>query len=142
MKRSRLTWNFIVIMLLVPLAAFSAIDHDTPNPTFGTQLSDCSAFFGLLSQSKSEFAEGMKGFAFAATNYSIVAFADASKAEVEAGKSMLRLADEFPNLMHDKAAFGNKFSTCVSALKTAELELRPRMDETTKKLIPEMFREK
>ncbi|MYM71324.1 hypothetical protein GTP56_03830 [Duganella sp. FT134W] len=131
-----------MITLLVPLAAFATTDHDSPNPSFGTQLSGCSAFFNLLSQSKSEFSEGMKGFAFAATNYSIVAFADASKAEVAAGKSMLSLADEFPNLMHDKAAFEKKFLTCVATLKTAELELRPRMDSTTKELVPEIFGEK
>lgn len=131
-----------MITLLVPLASFAATDHESPDPTFGTQLSGCSAFFNLLSQSNSEFSKGMKGFAFAATNYSIVAFADANKAEAAAGKSMLSLVDEIPNLMQDKAAFENKFLSCVSALKTAELELRPRMDITTKELVPEMFGEK
>lgn len=140
MKRLALT--MAAMTLVAPLVAFAAPDAGKPDPTFGTRLSDCSAFFGLLSQSQSEIAEGMKGFALAATAYAIVAFADDRQAAIEVGKSTVSLADEFPNLSRDRAAFENKFLTCVSALKAAELELRPRMDEITKNLVPEMFGEK
>jgi hypothetical protein len=138
----RFTKKVSAMIFLAPMMACAATNADKPDPTFGAQLSDCSAFFGLLSQSNSEFSAGMKGFSLASTSYAIVAFSDPGKFEIETGKSMVRLVDEFPNLKQDKTAFENKFTTCVSVLKTAELELRPLMDETTKQLVPEMFLDK
>jgi len=135
----RLTQIFLTTFILLPLLARAATDEIKPEPTPGKHLLDCSAFFGLLSQSKSEFAGGLKGFAFAATSYATVAFADQQQAEAEAGKSMVHLAYEIQKLQQDPASFRSKFETCIAVLKTAELELRPRLDETMKALIPEIF---
>jgi hypothetical protein len=131
----RLTQNVAAVILLGPLLVSTGTAEGKPDPILGTSLSDCSAFFGLLSA----FSEGMKGFALAATSYAIFAFDDQRQAESAAGKSMVQLADEMPKLQEDQIAFKNKLETCVSILKTAELELRPRMDETMKTLVPKLF---
>lgn len=134
----RLTRNVATIIFLAPLLVFAA-GESKPDPTLGTRLTDCSAFFGLPSQTKTEFAGGLKGFALAATSYATVAFPDQRKFETEIGKSMVDLTDEIPKLQQDQVAFKNKFETCLSVLKTAEIELPPGMDETMKTLVPEMF---
>lgn len=136
----RLARNVAAITLLAPTLIFNAFAESKPDPTLGTSLSDCSAFFGLLSQAQSQFSEGMKEFALAATSYAAVAFSKPREAETAVGKSMVRLSDEFPKLQRDQEAFKYKFETCLSTLKIAELELRPQLDETTKALVPEYFR--
>ncbi len=92
-----------------------------------------------MSQSKSEFSEGMKAFAFAATSYATVEFANERQVEIEAKKSMALLADELSTLQQNQEALKGKLETCVSVLKAAEVELRPRMDELMKALVPEIF---
>jgi len=109
------------------------------DPTRGKRLLDCGAFFGLLSQSKSEISDGMKAFALAATSYATVEFANERQVEIEAAKSMALLADELPTLQQDQEALKRKLGTCISVLKSAEVELRPRMDEVMKTLVPEIF---
>jgi len=128
-----------VIICLASSFASAATDETRSDPTRGKHLLDCAAFFGLMSQSKSEFSEGMKVFAFAATSYATVEFANERQVEIEAKKSMALLTDELSTLQENQEALKGKLETCISVLKAAEFELRPRMDELMKALVPEIF---
>jgi len=81
----------------------------------------------------------MKVFAFAATSYATVEFANERQVEIEAKKSMALLTDELSTLQENQEALKGKLETCISVLKAAEFELRPRMDELMKALVPEIF---
>lgn len=130
--------NLFALILIVPQLV-SGAEERYSNPDFGSRLANCGAFFGLLSQSKSEFSDGLKGFSAAATSYAIVAFSNPHQAEMEVGKSMVNLANDMPKLQKDKNAFKQKFEDCIATLKIGEAELRPQMDELMKSLVPEIF---
>lgn len=136
---SQIFKNLFALILIVPQLV-SGVEERASNQGLGSRLADCGAFFGLLSQSNSEFSEGMKGFSTAATSYAIVAFPDPRQAEIEVGKSMVNLTNEMPKLQKDQDAFKQKFEGCVATLKIGEAELRPQMDDSMKSLVPELFR--
>jgi hypothetical protein len=137
MNRSSLLVS--VIVLLAPLLAFNAAAENEPDQALGTRLSDCGAFFGLLSQAQSQYSEAMKVFAYAAMSYAVVAFSNPQEAEASVGRSMVRLGEELPILQKDSEAFRLRYARCLSTLKAAEPKLRPRLDEVTKALVPELF---
>ena len=128
-----------VIVLLAPLLAFNAAAESEPDQALGPRLSDCGAFFGLLSRAQSQYSEVMRAFAYAATSYAVVAGATPQEAEASVGRSMVRLGEELPILQKDSEAFRLRYALCLSTLKAAEPKLRPRLDEVTKALVPELF---
>jgi hypothetical protein len=136
---NRFAQNIAAILLLASSLAFASSGESKSDHSLGKRLSDCGAFFGLLSKSESEISSSMRSFAFIATSYSVAAFDDPLQAESENGKSMVSLADELPKLQQDHGALKRKFDTCISALKSAEIEIRPRMNETMKNLVPLIF---
>lgn len=135
---SQILKNLFALILIVPQFV-SGAEERVSNPNLGSRLADCGAFFGLLSQSQSEFSEGMKGFSAAATSYALIAFSTPRQAEIEVGKSMVNLADEMPKIQKDQNAFKQKFEGCIATLKIGEAELRPQMDDIMKSLVPEIF---
>lgn len=137
MKRPYLRVSAIV--LLAPLLAFNAAAESELDQALGSRLSDCGAFFGLLSQAQSQYSEAMRAFAYAATSYAVVAFSNPQEAEASVGKSMVRLGEELPILRKDSETFRLRYALCLSTLKAAEPKLRPRLDEVTKALVPELF---
>jgi len=130
--------NLFALILIVPQLV-SGAEERAFNQDLGYRLADCGAFFELLSQSKSEFSEGLKGFSAAATSYAIVAFPAPQQAGIEVGKSMVNLADEMPKLQKDQDAFKQKLESCIATLKIGEAKLRPQMDDIMKSLVPEIF---
>ena len=111
-------WLAVVICLASSFAS-AATDETRSDPTRGKHLLNCAAFFGLMSQSQSGFSEGMKAFAFAATSYATVEFANERQVEIETKKSMALLADEFSTLQQSQEALKGKLETCISVLKVA-----------------------
>lgn len=136
---NRFAQNITATLLLVSSLAVASPGESNIDPSLGKRLSDCGAFFGLLSKSESDIAPSMKSFAFVATSYAIAGFDDLRQAESEIGKSMVSLANDFPILQQDHDALKLRFDACISAMKTAEVEIRPRMDETMKTLVPLIF---
>lgn len=136
---NRFALNISATLLLASSLASASPSESNIGQSLGKHLSDCGAFFGLLSKSESEISSSMKSFAFVATSYAIAGFDDPLQAESEIAKSMVSFANELPNLQQDHDALKLKFDTCVSALKAAETELRPRMEETMKALVPLIF---
>jgi hypothetical protein len=130
--------NLFALILIVPQLV-SGAEEMASDQVLGSRLADCGAFFKLLSLLETPFAEGMKAASVAATGYAIVAFPDYRQAEIEIGKSMVNLADEIPKLQKDQDALEKKFENCIATLKTGEAELRPKMDESMKILVPELF---
>lgn len=138
-KMNRLICRVAVMILFATPFLSAAAEETRPYPTRGKLLLDCSVFFGLMSQPKSEISEGMTTFAFAATSYATVEFANERQVEIETEKSMALLMDELPSLRENQETFKNKLDTCFSALKAAEVELRPKMDEVLREFVPEIF---
>ncbi len=137
---SKILKNLFLLIMIAPQLTGGA-EEIYPNPDLGYRLANCGAFFGLLSRSKSEFSDGLKGFSVAAIGYATVAFSEPNRTEVEVGKSVINLANDMPILQKDKTAFKQKFEDCIATLKIGEVELRPKMDNLMKEFIPEVFGE-
>ena len=116
--------------------------QDAERVKIGEKLSDCGALFGLLSQANTKQAEFSKNLSTASVAYAQVAFNDYNKFTQETGKSMQK-ASVFINELketNNKQRFEEEFKTCMSTLEIAENTLRKEMSETSKAIVPELFK--
>lgn len=131
--------NLIFLLTTFPFLSFAATPEPINNESLGPRLANCVAFFSVLSKADSEFSNGLKGFAFASASYAATAFPDQNQVEIEVKKSMEHIAEDFPKLQKDQDYFQSRFEACISTLKIAEIELRPKLNDVTKELVPLFF---
>ena len=131
---------FALFLIWSPI--FCVAEEVSADINLGSRLSDCSVFFGVLSPGQSQFSEGMKVFSLAANSYLTCAISDPGQVQEQSKKSLAALRTEWSMLQNDKEAFSRKYEGCMDPLKNGEQTLRPRMDELTKTLVPEIFKQK
>lgn len=131
--------KFFSMLITFPILTFAAAPEQINNESLGPRLANCIAFFSVLSKADSDFSNGLKGFAFASASYAATAFPDQNQVEIEVKKSMQQLAEDFPRLQKDQNYFQSRFEACIATLKIAETELRPKLNEVTKELVPLFF---
>lgn len=133
------TIRFTAFALTITISALCRAEESAGVPQRGLTLLDCATFFGLASQTDSPYSDAMKTFSFAGIGYAQVLIQDPQTFEKETGKSMVRTAERFSLLQKEKEIFKKEFKTCISEIKLAEEELRPRMSEVMKIHVPEIF---
>lgn len=119
-------------------ASFAYADENTNK--FTPQLTDCAAFFGLLSQSNTERTAQFKSMAFVFSSYSTEVIT-AEKIDKEVSKSMTKISAivKEAERTDNNEAVSNLVSSCMNTLEIAEKELRPKMSELSKSLTPKIF---
>jgi hypothetical protein len=106
------------------------------------KLSDCGSFFGLLSQTKSSYAEAMKAFSLASIVYAQTAFNDDAAFTDSAKLSTKKAADLITKIQdsNDNSLLENEYTQCTTTLASAEKSLRPELSDLNKSIVPEFFK--
>ena len=136
------TTKYIFALLAFSLAPAVIANQDTDRDQLGEKLSDCGAFFGLLSQASTKQAEIAKNFSTASIAYAQTAFNDDGKF-MEATRVSTQKAATFVSELkktNDRKRFEDEFKFCISTLETAENTLRNEMPEISKSIVPELFK--
>lgn len=130
---------FCFLAIAFPLASIAFADEGVRE--FRPHLSDCAAFFGLLSQSNnSEQANQYKSMALVFSSYAVEVIPpneidkelDSSKKKISKLVSNARETD-------NREQLGTQLSLCISTLKDAEKTLRPKMSEFSQSMTPKLF---
>ena len=130
-----------IYFLAAALSSASIAFADERVREFRPHLSDCAAFFGLLSQSNnSEQANQYKSMALVFSLYAVEVIPpkeidkelDSSKRKISKLVSDARETD-------NKELIGTQLSLCISTLKGAEKTLRPKMSEFSQSMTPKLF---
>ena len=134
--------KYIFTILAVLQIQHLAAAQDAERDKIGAELSDCGALFGLLSQANTKQAELSKSLSTASIAYAQVAFNNDNKFTQETGRSMQKASDFINELKetNDKQRFESEFKSCMATLKVAENTLRNEMSETSKAIVPELFK--
>ena len=126
---------------LTAIMFFSSLVMANPAPSeFKPHLTDCAAFFGLLSQSNTDLSDQYKSMAFVFSLYAAEAIpSNEMDQEVSLSKKKIFTLISDAKSNNDQAGVAEQLSRCMSTLERAEKVLRPQMSEFNRSLVPKLF---